>query len=160
MTLCTLGLGSNLRIPKRKLRQALGLLRKLPRSCITQVSRLYLTKPYGVISQPPYFNMVVAVHTTLPPERLLRKCQEIEQKLQRLRKKHWGARTIDIDILLYGNRTIHTRTLNVPHRELCLRDFVLIPLLEICPNASMPNGETLASHLLTCKRYVISNTFG
>lgn len=160
MTLCTLGLGSNLRTPRRKLRQALILLRTLPRSRIVRVSSLYLTKPYGVSSQPPYFNRVVAVRTTLPPERLLHHCQEIEQKLGRLRKKHWGARTIDIDILLYGNRTIHTKTLTVPHRELCLRDFVLLPLLEICPNASLPNGETLSSHLLTCKRYVISNTFG
>ena len=157
MTLCYLGLGSNLNTPPRQLRRALAWLHKLPDSTLTHISRLYTSSPSGVRSQPPYCNMVIALQTTLYPERLLLHCQAIEKKLKRLRKRRWGARTIDIDILLYGNRQIHTQNLTVPHPELCRRDFVLIPLLEIAPNITLPGGEPLAPYLLTCKRYVIPN---
>lgn len=134
MTRCYLGLGSNLRHPQRQLRCALKQLRTLDKSVIIAQSRLYATKPWGVRWQPTYVNMVVAIETQLPPHTLLRHCQAIETKQQRLRKIRWGARTLDIDVLLYGTKTIQTPTLTIPHPRMFLRDFVLIPLLDIAPD--------------------------
>lgn len=134
MTRCYLGLGSNLRSPSRQLRTALQQLRTLPQSVIVAQSKLYKTKPWGMRGQPAYANMVVAIDTKLPPHTLLRYCQTIENKQQRLRKIRWGARTLDIDLLLYGTQIIATRTLTIPHPRMLLRDFVLVPLLEIAPN--------------------------
>ena len=153
---CYLGLGSNLQSPERQLRQALGKLRKIPRSAITNRSSLYLSHPCGVRSQPRYVNMVVAITTTLPPHQLLKQCQQIENKHHRIRKKHWGARTLDIDILLYGQRTIHTLDLTIPHPHMLCRDFVLVPLLEICPTECLPSGEPLEFYLKTCPQSFLS----
>ena len=128
---CYLGLGSNLREPRRQLSRAFASLRTLPRSAILRQSRVYHSLPMGVRAQPNYYNQVIAIQTTLPAHALLRHCQAIEQKQHRIRKRRWGARTLDIDILLYGNQVIHTHDLIVPHPEMLKRDFVLIPLLEI-----------------------------
>ena len=128
---CYLGLGSNLRGPKRQLSRAIASLRTLPRSTIIQQSRVFHSLPIGVRAQPPYCNQVIAIQTTLPAHTLLRHCQSIEKKQQRIRKRRWGARTLDIDLLLYGQHVINTHDLMVPHPEMLKRDFVLIPLLEI-----------------------------
>lgn len=145
MTLCYLGLGSNLRSPKRQLHQAQRALRNLPRSTIVKQSRIYATTPWGVRAQPTYSNQVILINTTLPATRLLHLCQQIEHQQQRIRKRRWAARTLDIDLLLYGNKVINTHTLIVPHPRMLMRDFVLIPLLELEPNARMPDGKLLAS---------------
>lgn len=128
---CYLGLGSNLRGPKRQLNQAIAALRALPRSTIKKKSSVYRSVPMGVRAQPNYCNQVIAIQTTLPAHALLHHCQAIEKKQQRIRKRHWGARTLDIDILLYGSQMIHTRDLTIPHPQMLKRDFVLIPLLEV-----------------------------
>lgn len=154
MTLCYLGLGSNLRSPERQLRQATLLLNKVPRSVVMSASKIYSSQPWGIRSQPPYCNMVIALHTSLSPERLLHYCQQIENKQQRLRKKRWGARTIDIDVLLYGNHVINKHNLVVPHPEMLNRDFVLVPLLEIKPTILLPTGEPLVSYLKHCEKYL------
>ena len=156
MTLCYLGLGSNLRSPKRELWQAINRLDKLPRTVITHISSVYNSQPYGVPSQPNYCNMVIAIHTTLPAMRLLRYCQLIEKKHQRIRKVHWGARTLDIDLLLYGKQVINQRELTIPHPQMLKRDFVLAPLLEITPAALLPNGEPIFSYLKYCKTHILS----
>jgi 2-amino-4-hydroxy-6-hydroxymethyldihydropteridine diphosphokinase len=153
---CYLGLGSNLRSPERQLRRALTQLQKLPRSVVTDSSNLYLSKPCGLRSQPRYFNMVVAINTSLPAEQLLRHCQRIENNHLRVRKTHWGARTLDIDLLLYGDKVIHQADLNVPHPQMIHRDFVLVPLLEICPTAQLPTGEPLVSYLKACETYLLA----
>ena len=85
----------------------------------------------GVRAQPNYCNQVIAIQTTLSAHALLRHCQSIENKQRRIRKRRWGARTLDIDILLYGKHVINTHDLIVPHPEMLKRDFVLMPLLEI-----------------------------
>lgn len=131
MVVCYLGLGSNLKHPKRQLNRALQALQHLPRSTITQRSSVYSSQPMGVRAQPSYCNMVIAIQTSLPPLILLGHCQSIENKQQRIRKRRWGARTLDIDVLLYGNQSIRTRNLTVPHPHLFERDFVLIPLQEL-----------------------------
>ena len=78
-----------------------------------------------------FYNLVVAINTSLPPTRLLQCCQKIELNQQRVRKERWGARTIDIDILLYGNQTINTQNLCIPHPRMFERRFVLEPLFEV-----------------------------
>jgi 2-amino-4-hydroxy-6-hydroxymethyldihydropteridine diphosphokinase len=133
MTRCYLGLGSNLRSPERQLRQALAKIRTLPQTTIKRVSSFYVTPPFGLKAQPDYHNIVIAIDTNLPPLTLLNYCQYIENKHHRLRKKRFGARTLDIDILLYGEQTIHHRRLTVPHPQMLNRDFVLLPLREIAP---------------------------
>lgn len=146
MTRCYLGLGSNLRSPDRQLQKALIALRSLPRSTIVKASCMYSTQPWGVRAQPMYSNMVIAIDTKLPPLTLLNYCHRIEHKQQRIRKVRWGARTLDIDLLLYGDKTIHSHQLIVPHPHMLSRDFVLIPLFEIAPKLRMPNGEFISSY--------------
>ena len=144
-------------MPKRQLRLAIAALRKIPRTTIVKLSSVYISKPLGVRAQPTYCNMVIAIQTSLPPENLLWHCQSIENKQQRIRKLHWGARTLDIDILLYGHQIIDTHHLIVPHKHMLKRDFVLIPLLEIAPLVSMPNGALLQSYLTCCEKHVYLN---
>lgn len=155
MTLCYLGLGSNLAMPQRQLKRALSALRTLPYSTITAQSRVYISKPLGVRAQPSYYNMVVAIQTSLPAKSLLNYCQSIETRQKRLRKTHWGARTLDIDILLYGEKSIHVHDLKIPHPYMTERDFVLIPLLEIAPLACLPDGQPIRAYLPACKTHVI-----
>ena len=157
MTRCYLGLGSNLRSPERQLRQAIKLLHKIPRSVVTQMSTTYLSRPLGVRSQPQYCNMVLEIETSLSANHVLHYCQRIENQLKRRRKKHWGARTIDIDLLLYGKCTINQQHLKVPHPEMIHRDFVLVPLLEIAPKAQLPNGASLDLYIKQCVNYIIGN---
>lgn len=156
MTLCYLGLGSNLRSPERQLRQAIHQLHKLPRSVITNISSLYFSEPCGIHAQPTYCNMVLALRTALPPLRLLNYCQRIEQKQRRLRKKNGGARTLDIDLLLYGEQSIQHADLTIPHPQMTNRDFVLVPLLEISPLAHLPTGEPIGFYLKHCEKYLYS----
>ncbi len=131
MCVCYLGLGSNLKYPKRQLQHAIASLRKLPRSIMTGISNIYVNPPMGVKAQPMFYNQVMQINTSLPPLQLLKHCKQIEQDQGRVYRKKWGSRTIDIDILLYGDRIIKTRQLTIPHPELLNRDFVLIPLLEL-----------------------------
>ena len=154
MTSAYLGLGSNLRQPERQLRQALLKLQKLPKSVIIEVSSIYFSQPCGLRAQPPFANLVLTLNTSLSAEQLLRHCQSIEHKQQRLRKKHWGARTLDIDILLYGNQVIHRHNLIIPHQEMHHRDFVIVPLLEIAPKIRLPNGDLLLSYLNHCETHL------
>ena len=155
MTRCFLGLGSNLNMPKRQLKQAIQQLRNLPRTVIMGQSGIYLSKPLGVRAQPMYYNMVVAIQTSLPAKELLYLCQAIENKQHRIRKRHWGSRTLDIDLLLYGDKSIHSKNLTIPHPHMLMRDFVLIPLLEVNPIACLPDGQQINTHLTTCENHVI-----
>ncbi|ARG97624.1 2-amino-4-hydroxy-6-hydroxymethyldihydropteridine diphosphokinase [Legionella micdadei] len=147
MTLCYLGLGSNLNSPARQLRRAINALRRLPDSCITQEASFYWSEAWGRKAQPKFCNTVVALQTRLSPQRLLDCCHQIEQQQQRIRKIKWGARTLDIDILLYGSQKIDTLTLKVPHPRIIERDFVLLPLLEIAPSLTI-DGLNLSSLVL------------
>ncbi|GGI75845.1 2-amino-4-hydroxy-6-hydroxymethyldihydropteridine diphosphokinase [Legionella impletisoli] len=146
MNTCFLALGSNLKHPERQLRQAVKALRGLPKTVVTQQSRLYVTEPLGSAFQPGYCNQVIKLFTNLPPLELLSYCQAIELKQKRVRKRRWGPRTLDIDILLYGDQTLNTANLTLPHPELYHRDFVLIPLLEIIGQESNNSRPTLRSN--------------
>lgn len=143
MTLCYLGLGSNLDSPERQLRRAIAALRKLPYSHIIKIASFYPSKAWGRKTQPNYCNTVVAIHTQLHPQQLLRYCQKIERQQGRIRKIKWGARTLDIDILLFGSQIINTLNLIIPHPRLHERDFVFVPLLEIASTTIFLNGVEL-----------------
>jgi len=126
-----LGLGSNLGDRASYLQEALSLLSSNLE--ITKQSPLYETEPWGVLDQDPFLNMVIEVQTDLEAEELLELCLQIELALERVREKKWGPRTVDIDILLYGQEEIATKNLQVPHPYLTERDFVVIPLADIAP---------------------------
>jgi 2-amino-4-hydroxy-6-hydroxymethyldihydropteridine diphosphokinase len=133
MNICYLSLGSNQNTPERQIRLAVKALKKLPRTYITNISQLYWNKAWGVETQQDFCNVVIEMCTLLDPYLLLQKCQKIEDHQGRVRKKQWGPRTIDIDIILYKNRTINSPKLIIPHPFFKARDFVLKPLLEINP---------------------------
>ena len=126
-----LGLGSNLGECKRTLRRAIELIKKIPAVKLLRVSSFYESEPWGVVNQPNYINAAIKISTELEPLDLLDELQRIELELGRIRHEHWGARTIDIDIL-YGAE-ISCERLTVPHKFLFERDFALIPLAEIFP---------------------------
>lgn len=157
MTLAYLALGSNLQTPRRQLHRAIRQLGKLPKTHVIKVADFYNSKAWGRKIQPDFCNTIVAIHTSLAPAALLSECQKIERSQGRIRKVKWGARTLDIDIILYGLRTIHTSRLAIPHPRLLYRDFVLTPLLEIAPDCRMPNGQRIAdlystgNHCMTLK---------
>ncbi|OYV55285.1 MAG: 2-amino-4-hydroxy-6-hydroxymethyldihydropteridine diphosphokinase [Legionella sp. 21-45-4] len=144
---CYLGLGSNLRSPERQLHHALTALRCIPHTTIEKQSRPLFSQAMGLRAQPNYCNAVVLINTTLPPEKLLQFCQHIEASQGRVRKKRWGSRTLDIDILLYDTLEYHSPTLTLPHPQLLQRDFVLIPLLSLAPSLCLPNGHPLQGAL-------------
>ena len=103
-----------------------------------KVSEIIETEPYGYTDQDKFLNAAIGFETLLTPEALLSVCHEIEKKGNRERKIHWGPRTIDLDILLYGDCVMHTETLTIPHSEMHKRQFVLEPLSEIAPYVKHP----------------------
>jgi 2-amino-4-hydroxy-6-hydroxymethyldihydropteridine diphosphokinase len=148
-----IGLGSNLQEPIRQLRSAVASIRKLPDSNVAGISSAYGSAALGPGEQPDYLNAVLCLHTDLAPQVLLGKLQQIESSQGRVRTERWGARTLDLDILLYGNLKIATPDLTIPHASLSLRNFVLYPLAEISgPNLVLPDGSDLGTLLARCPR--------
>ena len=145
-----IGLGSNLDNPKEHVKQALEDLKKLPQSRLLLASKLYLSKPVGPQDQDDFINAVVLLVTELEPLALLDQLQAIEQRHQRVRERHWGPRTLDLDLLLFGDQCIETSRLTVPHAELANRDFVVGPLFELCPELILPGGTRLQELLQRC----------
>jgi 2-amino-4-hydroxy-6-hydroxymethyldihydropteridine diphosphokinase len=146
-----IGLGSNLQGPRRQLQAALRALEQLPASRVARVSGTYRSSAVGPGEQPDYLNAVVQLDTQLEPQTLLEKLQRIEQAQGRLREVRWGARSLDLDILLYGARIVETGTLTIPHPRMRTRNFVLYPLAEICGlNLVLPDGTDLGTLLSRC----------
>ncbi|MGL5947765.1 MAG: 2-amino-4-hydroxy-6-hydroxymethyldihydropteridine diphosphokinase [Aeromonas sp.] len=133
-----IALGANLADPARQVRAAIAALRALPACQLGAVSPLYQTTPMGPQDQPDYINAVVELHTTLAPLPLLDVLQVLELAHGRERHTRWGARTLDLDLLLYGQAEIHQPRLTVPHYGLSQRDFVLVPLCAIAPDVQVP----------------------
>lgn len=143
-----LALGSNLANPLQQINAALQALDALPDTQRTATSSFYRTPPYGPPNQPDYLNAAVALDTRLTPDVLLDHTQRIEREHGRERKaERWGPRTLDIDIMLFGNLTLNTPRLIVPHYDLHNRAFMLVPLLEIAPTATLPDGRPLSAFL-------------
>jgi len=146
-TIAYLGLGSNLGDKKSSCRKAIALLEHAGR--VVRTSSLYCTEPVGYADQDDFVNAVVEIETGLSPHALLKKCRSIEEELGRVRTVHWGPRTIDVDILLYGTVVIETPELTIPHPLLHSRRFALAPLCEIAPQALHPKLHKTASDLLS-----------
>ena len=135
-----ISLGSNLGDRQGLIHSALDALRELPDSEVSKVSSLYETAPVGKTDQPCFLNAVLKLRTGLTARDLWRHMQRIERELGRLRKERWGPRTIDLDLVLYGNQVIEEKDLTVPHPRYRERAFVLIPLLEIAPELTDPES--------------------
>lgn len=142
MTKVYLGLGSNVGDREHQLKEALRLLDAQQSIKVTRVSSLYETAPVGYVEQPDFLNLCAEIETDLTPQAVLKNGLDIEQQLHRVRKERWGPRTLDIDILLYGNKIIEDQDLSIPHPRMAERAFVLIPLQEIAPEAINPRTQT------------------
>ena len=140
-----IGLGSNLGDRARHLAEAIAALTE--HGTYVRGSALYETAPVGGPEQGPYLNAVVLLETSLGPRRLLDVCLAIERDHGRERRERWGPRTLDLDILLYDDRVVDEAGLTVPHPHLTERRFVLEPLLEVDPHATLPDGTSLAGFL-------------
>lgn len=157
-----IGLGANLGQPIEQLQWAVHQLQQLADCQLTAVSRLYGSKPAlgSPTNQPDYVNAVALIQTSLTPQQLLTELQQLEQLAGRIRLERWGARTLDLDILLYDQQVIDTEQLIVPHKELVNRCFVTLPLLDINPTLTLPNGvkvSSLACATLSDDIYVLAD---
>jgi len=170
VVLAFIGLGSNLQDPVQQIHQALQELTAIPQSRCLGHSALYRSAPLvsphaGPREQPDFINAVAALETGLHPLALLEALQALEQRHGRVRGEHWGPRTLDLDLLLYGDQVINNERLTIPHPGLYDRNFVLYPLQEIASEQGMeiqiPGGGDLAALLKRCPPHdlekVISN---
>ncbi|EEX38361.1 MULTISPECIES: 2-amino-4-hydroxy-6-hydroxymethyldihydropteridine diphosphokinase [Vibrio] len=157
MTIAYIAVGSNLAEPILQAKQAIEALKQLPQSQFIAASSLYSSTPMGPQDQPEYINAVVVIDTQLSPLALLDCTQAIEQEQGRERKaERWGPRTLDLDILLYGDEIIDSPRLTVPHYGMKVREFVLYPLDEIAPDLSLPDGTKLSDLLSEVDRNGLS----
>jgi 2-amino-4-hydroxy-6-hydroxymethyldihydropteridine diphosphokinase len=146
-----IGLGSNLDDPKRQVRYALQVLTGLPGSTLCRYSSLYRSPPMGPQDQPDYINAVAELETGLSAAELLSLLQAIENQQGRVRgAARWGPRTLDLDILIYGQAQIKAPELTVPHPGIAERPFVLYPLAEIAPDLEIPGCGALQELLDRC----------
>jgi len=150
-TIAYIGLGSNLGDRKNYIDKALQLLRETPDVTVERVSAIVETKPLSDAEQPKYFNCVAEIRTSFSPEKLHQRLIGVENSLGRERKQKWASRTIDLDLLLFGNEVINSEKLTVPHSQMHLRSFVLSGLCELNPKLKHPvlneTVDTLAGRL-------------
>jgi 2-amino-4-hydroxy-6-hydroxymethyldihydropteridine diphosphokinase len=146
-----IGLGSNLALPEEQIQTACKSLASLPETEVIKCSSLYQSLPMGPQDQPDFVNAVALIETALSPESLLQQTQLIESQQGRIRKvNRWGPRTLDLDLLMYGEQQINNEYLSVPHPGMKQREFVLYPLFEIAPELILPCGEKLSDLILLC----------
>lgn len=132
-----IGLGSNLDGPRQRVELALEALDRLPLTRLTARSPLYASKPVGPQDQPDFVNAVACLATRLSPLALLDQLQALEQAQRRRRLRHWGPRTLDLDLLLFDDRRLDLPRLKVPHPAMHERAFVLLPLADIAPQTML-----------------------
>jgi 2-amino-4-hydroxy-6-hydroxymethyldihydropteridine diphosphokinase len=147
VTVAFVGLGANLGEPQRQVQQAFRELDAIAHTRVVRTSSLYRSEPLGFADQPRFVNAVAQVETGLPAGRLLAELQAVEARHGRSRSFANAPRTLDLDLLLFGNVVIDTASLQVPHPRMHERAFVLLPLLEIAPDVAIP-GQGPARLLL------------
>ena len=150
MTVAYVGLGANLDAPRRQVLAALDELAQLPCTRITARSALYRSAPLGHLAQPDFVNAVARLETELAPEALLAGLQAIERAHARERSFRDAPRTLDLDLLIYGDERIESPALTVPHPRLHERAFVLLPLTEIDAEAQIPGRGSARALLDRC----------
>lgn len=142
-----IGLGSNLNTPLEQLHQAIEQLDCHKDISQVTVSSFYASKPVGPQDQPDYVNAVALITTSLAPIQLLDALQQIEQNQHRVRERHWGPRTLDLDLLRYNNDKIDMERLTVPHPFMLERGFVIKPMADLAPDLLLDNGNTVSQQL-------------
>ncbi len=147
MNTCYISLGSNLENPLFQVTRAIGSMTELGK--ITAQSSWYKSTAIGPGEQPEYINGVICLLTELSPWELLKALQKIENLQARKRTVRWGARTLDLDILLFNDISIDTEELTIPHPRMLERNFVITPLHEISPTLSLPNQQTVTDIMLS-----------
>ncbi|EED31398.1 2-amino-4-hydroxy-6-hydroxymethyldihydropteridine pyrophosphokinase [gamma proteobacterium NOR5-3] len=159
MTRCFIGLGANLGNSHHTLQQAAEDLENLPASTAAGRSPIYRSAPVGPQDQADYLNAVLALDTTLAPLTLLTSLQTLEQKAGRRRSVRWGPRTLDLDILIYGDCVLESERLTLPHPRLFERNFVLRPLADIVgEHWRFADGSSLARRLEDCPSNALTLT--
>jgi 2-amino-4-hydroxy-6-hydroxymethyldihydropteridine diphosphokinase len=144
--LAYIGIGSNLQQPLQQVKTAISRFRTATEVTVCDVSKLYITPALGPPNQPDYINAVVKLSTRLSATELLSFLQQIEHEQGRVRSdEQWSARTLDLDLLLYGDDVIQTTDLTVPHPAITARAFVLYPLQDVAPNLLIPNNGTISN---------------
>jgi len=150
VTVAFIGLGSNQRDPQAQIEAALAKLDALPHTRVVKRSSLYRTAPVGYGPQPDFVNAVAQVETAMPAERLLEEMQSIEKQHGRERPFRNAPRTLDLDLLLYGELKLESEALIVPHPRMHERAFVLEPLVEIAPDIVIPGAGPAKQRLQDC----------
>ncbi|MCW8964820.1 MAG: 2-amino-4-hydroxy-6-hydroxymethyldihydropteridine diphosphokinase [Gammaproteobacteria bacterium] len=146
-----IGLGSNLNDPQQQIESALLALQAVAIDSTMTVSARYITQPVGPQDQPDFVNAVAGFHTHLSADELLDRLFEIEDAQQRQRgAEQWGPRTLDLDLLLYGDEMTSTDRLQIPHPRIHERAFVLQPLSDIAPELQIPGQGTVSGLLASC----------
>lgn len=153
MSTCYIALGSNLDDPFAQANRAITALTQLPHTQLIEVSPFYRSKPLGPQDQNDYLNAVIKLTTSLSPIELLDALQSIEKSQGRVRKDNrWGARTLDLDILLYDDLIINSERLTIPHYHMKNREFVLYPLFDIEPTLVFPDNDKLSDLVAKCPK--------
>jgi 2-amino-4-hydroxy-6-hydroxymethyldihydropteridine diphosphokinase len=150
---CFIGLGSNLDEPLQQIQRALDALAALEHCTLCAVSPCYRNPAIGPGEQPDFINAVAELLTSLTPLELLADLQRIENTQGRVRNIRWSARTLDLDLLLYGDRIVALPELQVPHPRLRERNFVLYPLHDIAPTLTLPDDTPLTALLDCCSAH-------
>lgn len=157
MIVASLGLGGNIGDPPAAMAQALDVLSHHENCRLVAVSQLYRTPPWGKLDQADFFNCCALIGTALGPEKLLDLCLDIERGMKRVRNERWGPRTIDIDVLTYGDDIITTDRIEIPHPRMTERAFVLMPLADIAPDMIV-EGRAVSDWLREADRAGIRTT--
>ena len=150
MTVAYVGLGANLEEPRRQVETALKELGAIPRTRVLKTSSLYRSAPLGYANQPDFVNAVAQIDTELDAPQLLTGLQAIEDRHGRSRSHANAPRTLDLDLLLFGESTLATHRLAIPHPRMHQRAFVLKPLLELAPDVSIPGRGPARTLLQAC----------
>ncbi|MGH1485806.1 MAG: 2-amino-4-hydroxy-6-hydroxymethyldihydropteridine diphosphokinase [Cellvibrionaceae bacterium] len=145
-----IGLGSNLDSPSQQISRGLDLLTEIEGCKNLLCAKWYSSKAIGPGEQPDYVNTVAKLETKLSPHALLKQLHIIENQRGRQREVRWGARTLDLDLLLYDNIQLEDEILSVPHPEIQHRAFVLLPLYDLAPSLVLPTGEVLQDLIKRC----------
>ena len=151
MNQALVGLGSNAEAPLTQLADAYRRLNADPNITVETASSVYLSAPHGPKDQPDFYNAAISLHTTMPPEQLLKTLLSTETKMGRKRLRHWGERCIDLDLLTYDKLEIASPDLVLPHPRAHQRRFVLDPLIELLgKDYFLPGTGTLQSLQAQC----------
>ncbi|RYD02826.1 hypothetical protein N752_22695 [Desulforamulus aquiferis] len=160
MEITYLSLGSNIGNRQQHIAAALKKMSENNRITILRVAPIYETAPWGNENQDWFLNTVAEIETSLTPQELLEQLANIEKALGRTREQHWGPRTIDLDILLYGQKQINLPNLQIPHPRMTQRAFVLAPLADLCPDMILPDGQNINTLLKKVATQELKLTLG